>query len=62
MKTIGSCLIVRTEPVWKEGGRPHTLGLVGGKEGERPHPLGFDRGKESERPHLLGFVRGKEVL
>ena len=62
MKTIVS-LIDRPNGAGLEGsGRPHTLGLVGGKEGERPHPLGFARGKESGRPHLLGFVRGKEVL
>ena len=62
MKTIGSLIGRPNGPVWQEGGRPHTLGFVGGKEGERPHPLGFVRGKESERPHLVGFVRGKEVL
>ena len=30
--------IVRTGPVWQEGGHPHTLGFAGGNGGERPHP------------------------
>ena len=60
-KPSGYLSIVRTGPVWQESGRPHTLGLVGGKEGVRPHPLGFARGKRASARTLEGLTAGRRA-